>query len=203
MLKLLLTGFEPFGDSPTNPSEQVVRALKAKNLPGIALSTAILPVDRVRGPAALLDAFNRARPDAVVCLGQAGHRSAVSIERVAVNLLDYPMADNGCQQAVDEPIVPDGPAAYFATLPVRALQEAAQVAGVPTELSLSAGAFLCNQVMYTLLHHVATNGWSIPVGFIHLPYLPTQAAQMKGNPPSMALETMCVGLCAMIGALTT
>jgi pyroglutamyl-peptidase len=202
-MKLLLTGFEPFGDSPINPSEQVVRALAAEELPGVTLTTAVLPVDRARGPAALLDAFDRAHPDAVICLGLAARRASLAIERVAVNLLDYPLADNAGRQVVDEPIIPGGPAAYFATLPVRALCQAAHAAGVPAELSLSAGTFLCNQVMYTLLHHIAADGQDVQAGFIHLPYLPIQAVTARGNPPSMALDTMLTGLRAMIGTLAS
>jgi pyroglutamyl-peptidase len=126
---------------------------------------------------------------------------AISIERVAINLLDYRMADNAGHQAIDEPIVPDGPAAYFVTLPVRAMLEAVHAAGIPAELSLSAGAFLCNQVTYELLHYLTTHQLDIPAGFVHLPALPEQVTNASPPMPSMALETMVRGICAVIGAL--
>ena len=170
-MKLLLTGFEPFGGSAVNPSEQVVRALAQERLRRIQLRTAILPVDRVQGPVALVRAIQKYRPDAVLCLGEAG-RAAISVERVAINLMDYRIADNAGNCVTDEPIAPDGPAAYFVTLPVRAMLEAVRSVHVPAELSLSAGAFLCNQVLYTALHHIATHQLDTKVGFVHLPSLP-------------------------------
>ncbi|MBI3733231.1 MAG: pyroglutamyl-peptidase I [Chloroflexi bacterium] len=200
-MNLLLTGFEPFGGSTINPSEQVVRALAREGLDGIALHTAILPVDRARGPATVIEAARRFQPDAILCLGEASRRLAISIERVAINLMDYRIADNSGQQVVDEPIAPDGPAAYFVTLPTRAMLEAARAAGAPAELSLSAGAFLCNQVTYAILHHLAQNQLAIPAGFIHLPALPEQAVKHYPLIPSMAVETMVRGVTAAIRAI--
>jgi len=200
-MKLLLTGFEPFGGSQVNPSAQVVDRLAQNGIPGVALHSAILPVDRQGGPAALLNAVRALHPDAILCLGEATRRMAISIERVALNLLDYRMADNAGHQAVDEPIRPDGPAAYFVTLPVRAMLDAVRAAGIPAELSLSAGAFLCNQVTYELLHYLTTHQLNIPAGFVHLPALPEQVTNAYPPMPSMALETMARGICAVIGAL--
>jgi pyroglutamyl-peptidase len=200
-MKLLLTGFEPFGGSPVNPSEQVVRAVERQGLENIQLQTAILPVDRVAGPAALIRAVQRSKPDAVLCLGEASRRAAISIERIAVNLMDYRIADNAGHRIVDEPIVRDGPAAFFVTLPVRAMLDAVCAAGVPAELSLSAGSFLCNQVIYTLLHYVAENNPKIPAGFIHLPPLPEQVVGKDPPVACMALETMVAGIRAAIGAI--
>jgi pyroglutamyl-peptidase len=173
-MNVLLTGFEPFGGSHVNPSEQVVRTLARDGVPGVALHSVILPVDRQGGPATLLNAVRALHPEAILCLGEAARRAAISIERVALNLLDYRMADNAGHQVIDEPIVPNGPAAYFVTLPVRAMLEAVRMAGIPTELSLSAGAFLCNQVTYELLHYLTTHQLDIPAGFVHLPALPEQ-----------------------------
>lgn len=190
-MKVLLTGFEPFGGSEVNPSEQVVRMLARRPPRGIRLATAILPVEQETGPAALLRALEEARPEAVICLGEAAGRAAVCVERVAINLLDYRIPDNAGRQTTDQPIVPGGPAAYFATLPVRAIQEAIREAGLPTELSLSAGAFLCNQVMYILLHALHESGRRIPAGFIHLPALPEQAARRSPPIASMSLADMC------------
>jgi pyroglutamyl-peptidase len=200
-MNVLLTGFEPFGSSQVNPSAQVVRTLARDGIPGVALHSAILPVDRQGGPATLLNAVRALHPDAILCLGEATRRMAISIERVALNLLDYRMADNTGHQAIDEPIVPDGPAAYFVTLPVRAMLEAVRAAGIPAELSLSAGAFLCNQVTYELLHYLTTYQLDIPAGFVHVPALPEQVTNAYPPVPSMALETMTCGIRAAIGAL--
>jgi pyroglutamyl-peptidase len=200
-MNVLLTGFEPFGGSHVNPSEQVVRTLARDGVPGVALHSVILPVDRQGGPATLLNAVRALHPEAILCLGEAARRAAISIERVALNLLDYRMADNAGHQVIDEPIVPNGPAAYFVTLPVRAMLEAVRMAGIPTELSLSAGAFLCNQVTYELLHYLTTHQLDIPAGFVHLPALPEQVTNAYPPLPSMALETMARGICAVIGAL--
>ncbi len=200
-MKLLLTGFEPFGGSSVNPSIQVVRALADTSLEGVDLHTTMLPVDRVTGPATLVMAVESFKPEVVLCLGQATGRGVLSIERVAVNLLDYAIADNSGAQVTDEPIVPDGPAAYFVTLPVREIRDAVRAAGVPAELSLSAGAFLCNQVLYTLLHHVAVNKLSIKAGFIHVPALPEQVIGERSSVPSMGLETMLTGVRAAINAI--
>jgi len=202
-MKLLLTGFEPFNSSPINPSEQVVCTLAREKIDGVELHTAILPVDRVRGPLMLIDAFERAQPDAVLCLGEASRRMAISIERVAINLLDFRIADNAGQKVMDEPIVRDAPAAYFCTLPVRAMCDAMRACGVPAELSLSAGAYLCNQVTYAMLHHLAQKDLKIPTGFVHLPALPEQVASRDALIPSMGLATMIVGIRAAIAAIKT
>jgi pyroglutamyl-peptidase len=200
-MKLLLTGFEPFGGSAVNPSEQVVRALAPERLPGVQLRTAILPVDRVNGPAALIRAMNRYRPQAVLCLGEASRGMAISIERVAINLMDYRIADNSGRRVQDELIAPRGPAAYFVTLPIRAMLEAIKAASVPAELSLSAGAFLCNQVLYTALHHIKTHHLQAKAGFVHLPPLPEQVASQDKLMPSMSLDTMLIGIRAAISAI--
>ena len=200
-MKLLVTGFEPFGGSSINPSEQVVLALAHDGIAGVELRAGILPVDRTRGPAKVIELIGQFRPDAVLCLGEAGRRQALNIERVGINLMDYRIADNSGNLVADEPIVTGGPAAYFATLPVRAMLAASLEAGVPAELSLSAGAFLCNQVTYAVLHYLALQNLATPAGFIHLPSLPEQAARREPVVASMALETMVKGVRAAIGAI--
>ncbi|MCA9919627.1 MAG: pyroglutamyl-peptidase I [Anaerolineales bacterium] len=200
-MKFLVTGFEPFGQSSINPSEQVVQQLATMQFGDFEVATAVLPVHRTRGPEGLRTAVTQTNPDAVVCLGEAGGRAAISIERVAVNLLDYGIADNDGQQVQDEPIEPDGPAAYFTTLPVRQLKEAIQATGIPAELSLSAGAYLCNQVTYELLHFLAQQQLAVPAGFVHLPFLPQQVAALPRNYPSMALETMVTAVSTILHTL--
>lgn len=200
-MKILLTGFEPFGQSSINPSDELVKALATQRFADFELVTAVLPVDRFRGPQELLVLVQQHSPDAVVCLGEASRRAAISIERVAVNLLDFGIADNTGHQAQDEPIVPDGPAAYFTTLPVRAMQQAVVAAGIPAELSLSAGAYLCNQVTYELLYFLAEQGQTIPAGFVHLPQLPEQVANQRPLRPSMALQTMITAVTILLQSL--
>lgn len=202
-MKLLLTGFEPFGGSDINPSEQVVKKLADKKIKGIELITAILPVDREAGPEKLIRAVEKNQPDAVICLGEARGRMAISIERVAVNLMDYRIEDNAGNLIQDQPIIPDGSPAYFCTLPVRKLMEAVQKVDVPAQLSLSAGAFLCNQVIYTLLHYLDTHKINTPAGFIHLPSLPEQVVDEQPIKPSMELHTQVTGIEAVIEVIKT
>ena len=208
-MRVLITGFEPFGGSTLNPSQEVVQRLASQPPVGIELHPAILPVEHRLGPSELLRAFDLYQPEATICLGEAGGRTCISLERVAVNLVDDLIADNAGEQWIDQPVVPGGPAAYFVTWPVKPMLQAMLAAGVPAELSLSAGAFLCNQVAYTLLHALATHELynRIPAGFIHLPKLPEQAAAQKlSNPRSSSLATMCLevqtrGIAAGITAL--
>jgi pyroglutamyl-peptidase len=200
-MRLLLTGFEPFDGSSLNPSQQIVERLAAEGLPGIELLTAILPVDRLRGPEKLPQLIEKFHPDAVLCLGEASTRSVLSIERLAVNLLNFTIPDNQGAQVEDEPIIPGGPAAYFATLPVQKACEAVKAAQVPVEISLSAGSYLCNQVFYTLLNFLVHQGLDIPAGFIHLPRLPEQAAVQRAAGPSMSLDTSLRGIRAVVEVL--
>jgi len=197
-VRLLLSGFEPFAGSPINPSQQLAEALAAERMDGVQINSLILPVDGALAPAALIAALDAQQPDAVISLGQATGRAVMSLERVAVNLLDYSIPDNTGKLIVDEPVVAGGPAAYFATVPVRAMLEAMRGAGVPAELSLSAGAYLCNQVLYAVLHHIAANRLPVRAGFIHVPALPQQVPPGTTRLPSMSLATMLTGVRAAI-----
>lgn len=197
-MRLLLSGFEPFAGSPINPSQQLAEALAAERMDGVQINSLILPVDGALAPAALIAALDAQQPDAVISLGQATGRAVMSLERVAVNLLDYSIPDNTGKLIVDEPVVAGGPAAYFATVPVRAMLDAMRGAGVPAELSLSAGAYLCNQVLYAVLHHIAANRLPVRAGFIHVPALPQQVPPGTTRLPSMSLATMLTGVRAAI-----
>jgi pyroglutamyl-peptidase len=187
-MKILITGFEPFGESPLNPSQMLVESAPEHISADVTLVQAVLPVDKDGGPAELLAALEEHHPDAVLCFGLALGRATISLERVAVNLMDYRLPDNAGVTVQDTPIEPDGPAAYFSTLPLRVMLTALHDASIPAELSLSAGAYLCNQVFYTLMHTLTTQGQSIPAGFIHLPALPEQAAQSDKAIPSMSFD---------------
>lgn len=166
-MPILLTGFEPFGGRTRNPSDEIARALDGDVVHGFTIVSRILPVDTRSAPGLLSRAMAEVQPQAVVCLGEAGNRQRISLERLAVNLLDFRIPDNAGQQVVDQPIDPTGATAIFATLPVRLLHDALQTGGVPVELSLSAGAYLCNQVMYHTLRQL--EGTGILAGFVHLP----------------------------------
>ncbi len=201
-MKILVTGFEPFGGSPINPSEQVLKSLMAYPPPGLGLTTLVLPVDGSRAPVLLQSALAEIQPAAVICLGEAAGRSAISLERAALNLLDYRIPDNSGTTLTDQPIRAEGPAAYFSTLPLLPIQSALLAAGIPCELSLTAGAYLCNQVFYTLMDTLYQAGRQIPAGFIHLPSLPEQVALRKQSQPSMALEVLVRAIRLVFETLT-
>lgn len=186
---ILVTGFEPFGGSQTNPSQLVALALDGKTVGRCQVKSAVLPVDRTGGPQALLEKMASCHPAAVVCLGEASRRAVVSVEKIAVNWMDFRIPDNQGEKLSDLLIDPEGPAAYFSTLPVREIYEQMLAEGIPAEISMSAGAFLCNQVFYTGLHILATQELAIPMGFIHLPSLPEQASRALSPIASMSLET--------------
>lgn len=200
-MRLLLSGFEPFDGRDINTSQSAVAALREQHLQGVELHTVLLPVEREHGPARLLQAVRQIQPDTVICLGEAKGRMRISIERVAINLLDYTIPDNAGDRVVDQLIAPAGPAAYFATVPVRAMLQTLIARDIPGELSLSAGAFLCNQVAYALLHDLSLGQSACRAGFIHLPLLPEQAARETLPVPSLSLETITRGLVAIIEML--
>lgn len=199
MQRLLLTGFEPFGGEAINPSWEVARALHGRQVGTAQVVAEQLPCVFAQALPALRQALRRHRPQWVVCLGLAGSRSAISLERVAVNLCDARIADNAGAQPAGSPVVAGGPAAYFTRLPVKALVQRLQAAGLPAELSLSAGSFVCNQVMYGLLHALWRQP-QVPAGFIHLPPLPEQAGVHPGS-RAMALDAQVRGIALVVEAL--
>ena len=192
--RVLLTGFEPFGGESVNPSWEIARALDGWECEGHVVRAARLSCvfgEALRELDAALEAHS---PALVVCLGQAGGRPEISIERVAINVDDARIPDNRGRQPVDDAIEADGPAAYFSTLPIKALAHDARAAGVAASVSNTAGTFVCNHVFYALMHRLATR----PVlgrargGFIHVPYTPEQAAGR--DVPAMALATQVEGI---------
>ena len=144
----------------------------------------------------VLETAREILPDAIISVGQAGGRKGITPEVVAINLQEASISDNAGQQPTDTPVVAHGPAAYFSTLPVRHMVESIKETGIPSYLSFSAGAFVCNDVMYTLLHHFRET--KVQCGFIHVPFLPEQA---KENVPSLSLDEMVKGITAAIAAL--
>jgi len=190
-MKALVTGFEPFGSETVNASLEAVRRLPP-SIGALEIETATLPTSYARSQAALEAAIMRTKPDLVLCVGQAGDRAALCIERVAINVQDAVTADNDGARPVDAPVVPGGPAAYLATLPVRAAVAALQAEKLPAQLSMSAGTFVCNHVFYSLMHLAAARGHSFRAGFLHVPRLPQQAPD--GASPQMALDDIVRGV---------
>jgi pyroglutamyl-peptidase len=188
-MKILLTGFEPFGAYPINPSQLLIQALPDQ-YQGLTLLKEILPVHHQQGPEKILTLFRSHQPEAVIAFGLASGRAQISLERVALNLLDFSIADNAGVIVENQPIVPSGPAAYFSTLPLQAMQGALNAKGIPAEISLSAGAYLCNQIFYSLMHEIASQDLSTQAGFVHLPDLPEQAAQSSTPIASISLEVL-------------
>lgn len=202
-MKFLLTGFEPFGGSQVNPSGQVVEALSKSAFNDLIIIPLILPVVGDEASARVIHAIGEFQPEVVLSLGEAPRRSWISIERVAINLIDYRIPDNQGNLIIDQPVVKDGPAAYFCTLPIKKILQAIKADGVPAELSLTAGTFLCNQVLFTVLDYCARQQPKVKAGFIHLPSLPEQVIKMPGQQPSMGLETSIKAILAAIGAIYT
>lgn len=201
-MKLLLTAFEPFGGENINPAEEVLRLLP-EELAGLHIIKLVLPTVFGDCLHAIDAAIQSRRPDAVLSLGQAGGRQDITVERVAINLMDASMPDNKGLQPVDMPVVPGGPAAYFSTLPVKAMVAAMLEEEVPAAQSLTAGAFVCNQLMYHVLQTFAQEGSRARAGFVHLPYLPQQARVQALDPQlfGLPLEDMERGIRAAISAI--
>ncbi|MDN4524461.1 pyroglutamyl-peptidase I [Fictibacillus fluitans] len=199
MKTLLLTGFEPFLEHPFNPAEYIVRQLDGKQIGSYHIAGKVLPVDYRRSAHELIGHYEELRPDAVVMLGLAAGRNRITPERIAINLNDGPN-DNLGEEMTDVPIAGDGPAAYFSALPVRKFVNVLNERGFPAELSNTAGAYLCNNVMYSMLHHLDKAEHSIPAGFIHVPpsnELAVEDRRLSGWPK----ETLQKGIEILIEAL--
>ncbi len=190
MKKLLITGFAPFGGEEINPSWEAVRALPDK-IGEYELTKLCLPVVFGQAAEKAIAKAEKISADVVLSIGQAGGRAAVTPELVGINLKNAKIPDNAGNKPVDEPIIPGGAAAYFSTLPVRKMAEAIRLSGVPSELSYSAGAYVCNELLYRLLAHF--DGTKTRAGFIHVPYIPEQ-----GKEPNMSLDNIKTALTVAI-----
>ncbi len=192
MAGVLVTGFEPFGGEVVNPSWEVVKQLDGAIIGGERVVARQLPCVFGEALMALYVALDEYQPVLTIAVGQAGGRVDITVERVAVNVDDARIADNKGLQPVDVPVVAGGPAAWFSSLPVKAIVAALREQGIPASVSQTAGTFVCNHVMYGLLH--ALNGRAgVKGGFIHIPYLPEQAAAHPGE-ASMAVQTVRAAL---------
>jgi pyroglutamyl-peptidase len=193
MTKVLLTGFEPFGNASLNPSGEIVKQISGDNI-----VTAILPVAYTQSAERLLALIAEHTPDVVICLGQAEGRTAITPEKVAINLDDARLADNTGVLRNDVKIISDGPDAYFSTLPLKELVDAINAKGIPASISLSAGAFLCNHVFYVAQNKFV--GTHVRSGFVHVPLMESQAPEFPGM-PTMPLDRMVTAVRAMLEVL--
>ena len=187
---ILLTGFEPFGTYKDNPSAEVAEALHGHTVGGVAIRSEVLPVHHARAAAVVAHLVQEIAPSAIVHLGLAGGRARLALERVAVNVMDFEIADNAGYRAAGEACVAGGPAAYFSTLPLQEMLEALAAEGVPAYLSSSAGTYLCNQTFYTTRHLLESQNRDIPAGFIHLPLSPAMVVAAGLDQPSMDVPLM-------------
>lgn len=198
MLKVLLTGFEPFNNARLNPSEQLVLRIKADDVPGAHILTAVLPVVYVQAASNLLALVHEHKPDVVICFGQAEGRTSITPERFAVNLNDASIADNAGHIRVDQAIRQGSPLALESTLPVKEFVTAIRAEGIPASLSLSAGTFVCNHIFYELQD--ALQGTAIQSGFVHVPLMDEQKEDFPGL-FTMAVDTMALAAKTMVKAL--
>ncbi|MCR9214999.1 MAG: pyroglutamyl-peptidase I [Proteobacteria bacterium] len=204
---ILLTGFEPYGNTPINPAEQVAHRLDGQKIGESKVVARIVPSTYFTSVDAVKAAMDELQPEAVVMMGEFVGRSMITVERIAQNLNDctrYGLHDNAGVELQDDLTAPNGPAAYYTGLPLRAMVKAMREAGIPADISDAAGTFCCNHLMYGILHHVATQKLKVRAGWIHLPQLPEVAARDENlGTPSMSAETAAAGVRAGLGALVS
>ena len=198
-MKILITGFEPFGGEPVNPSWEAVRRLP-DTVEGAEVIKLQIPTVFGRSADVVRTAILDHEPDVVVSVGQAGGRFVVSPERVAINVDDGRIPDNDGKQPIDTPIRSDGPAAYFSSLPVKAMATAMRSAGVPATVSNTAGTYVCNHIMYQVLYMIDREFPGKQGGFIHVPYTPQQVVDKPGQ-PALNVDDMATALAAGLGAI--
>ena len=198
-MKILVTGFDPFGGESINPAIESVKRLP-EVIGGAQIVKLEIPTVVHKSLAVIREAILKEDPDMILSIGQAGGRAEVTVERVGINVDDCRISDNEGNQPVDELIYADGPDAYFVTLPIKAMVKAMQEAGIPASVSNSAGTFVCNHVTYGVRYLIEKEFPGKRSGFIHIPYLPSRAASKKAM-PSMELDTIVRGLTAAIEAM--
>ena len=175
--KILCTGFKPFGPVAVNPTEQLMLALSAERFPQAEVCAIVLDTDYARCEAQFDQALQSFGPDAVICFGVNRRADELRLERIAVNVDDAAIGDTGGQLRQGQRIAPDGPVGYWSSLPLEEMHQALQEAGLPVAFSNHAGAYVCNHVFYYGRHLIETRGWSIPMGFIHVPPLPEELGE--------------------------
>jgi pyroglutamyl-peptidase len=199
-MKLLITGFDPFGNEKINPAWEAVKLLPSQ-IGNVEVNKLQVPTVFNKSIDVLLEGIKEHKPDVVLCIGQAGGRFDISIERVAINLDDARIKDNEGNQPIDEKIYLDGESAYFTTLPIKAMVEEIKKVKIPSSISNTAGTFVCNHIMYGLLYHINKFSLAKKGGFIHVPFITEQVIDKK-NVPYMELETIAKGLEAAIKGIS-
>lgn len=198
-MKVLITGFDPFGGESINPAWEAVKAMK-DNIDGIEVIKLQIPTVFKKSAEKLFAGIEEHKPDAVICIGQAGGRYDMSVERVAINMDDGRIPDNEGYQPIDTPVYEDGENAYFATLPIKGIVEEIKLAKIPASVSNTAGTYVCNHIMYSLLYYISKNNLNIKGGFIHVPYITEQVVDKK-NMPYMEVTTITKALKCAVQAL--
>lgn len=191
MKRVLLTGFEPFGGENINPSLEIAKVLDRKETIEYKIFSRELPCVFENAIQQLKEAIQEIQPDLVLCIGQAGGRPDLSIERVAINIDDARIPDNQGNQPIDKPIIQSGPVAYWSSLPIKAIVKHLRDAGLPASISQTAGTYVCNHVFYGLMHEIQHS--HIRGGFIHIPFLPEQTKD-RPTTASLSLDEMVRGI---------
>lgn len=187
---ILITGYEPFGGDTTNPSLELAQALNGCRYNDYTFQFAKIPVNRHECISTMEKAINCFQPEIIICTGLAYGRAAISIERVAINVADFPWPDSAGYLALNETIDTDGPAAYFSTLPIRNIMQSLHSQKIPAYISNSAGTYCCNLLMYGTLNYISKHNLNIKAGMMHVPYTPDMIAGKDPFMPSMSLDTM-------------
>ena len=197
-MKILVTGFDPFGGAHINPATEAIKLLP-QQINGAEIITIQIPTVFRKSIDVLFRSIKKESPDMVICIGQAGGRYDITVERVAINVDDARIEDNEGNLPIDSPIFEDGAPAYFSDLPIKAMVQAMQAANIPASISNTAGTFVCNHLMYAALHYASQYQPDMKVGFIHIPYLVEQVVG-KANTPSMNIQDIVRGLTVAIHA---
>ena len=198
-MKILVTGFDPFGGESVNPAIESVKKLPAR-IGGAEIIKLEVPTVCGKSIQVIHEKIRECDPDVILSVGQAGGRSAISVERIGINVTDCGIPDNEGNQPMDEPVFADGPDAYFSNLPVKAMVKKIREAGLPAEVSNTAGTFICNHVLYGIRYVCEHEFPGKRSGFIHIPFMPEQTVNRR-NVPSMNLDDIVKGLAAAIEAI--
>lgn len=188
-MKILITGFDPFGGASINPAFEAVRLLPDE-IAGNTIIKKEIPTIFGKDEEVLRETIKQVKPDVVLCVGQAGGRSGMTVEKVAINLMEARIPDNAGNQPSDTPIHEDGPTAYFASIPVKRIVQNIKDHKIPARVSYTAGTFVCNDIMYRLLYLIDRKYPQMRGGFIHVPYCPEQTVELPDGTPSMSIETI-------------
>ena len=202
-MKILVTGFDPFGGEKINPALETIKRLPDAIL-GAQIIKLKIPTVVGKSLAKIKEAVEKENPDVVLSIGQAGGRSEITVERIGINIDDCRIPDNEGNQPIDEPVIKGGPAAYFVTVPIKAIVENIKAHNIPASISNTAGTFICNHVCYGVAHLAAQRtaaGKPMKSGFIHIPFLPEQVIGKPALTPSMSLETIVSGITHALEAI--